>query len=260
MLGIERGLVPIKSEIIFQIFGFNIANSTLLIFVIMFLVIIFSIFISKNTKLKPNSFQVIVEMIYENLMSYIIELMNNHPHAKKVFPVIATILVYFVISNIIALVPGIANITYHNEPMFRAPTSDFNTVIGISFATVLIINIISIKEQGILSYLGEFVKIKEVYQGFRKGIGEGLNSLVEFFVGLLDIIGELAKILSLSFRLFGNIYAGEIIALIILGSFIYVLPAMWTLFSGFIGLLQGIVFASLVAVYYSLSIKPRKKD
>ena len=72
----------------------------------------------------------------------------------------------------------------------------------------------------------------------------------------MDLVGEIAKIISLSFRLFGNVYAGQVLAIIIMGSIAYVVPTLWTIMSGFTGILQGMVFASLVAVYYTLSLKP----
>ena len=85
---------------------------------------------------------------------------------------------------------------------------------------------------------------------------DGFVAIIDLFVGVLNIVGELAKVISLSFRLFGNIYAGQILAIIIMGALAYGLPAVWTLMSGFTGLLQGMVFASLVAVYYTLMLKP----
>jgi F-type H+-transporting ATPase subunit a len=85
---------------------------------------------------------------------------------------------------------------------------------------------------------------------------DGFIGLVEFFVGILDIIGEIAKVVSLSFRLFGNVYAGQVLAIIIMGAFAWGLPTVWSVMSNFTGILQGFVFAALVAVYYSLSVKP----
>jgi len=85
---------------------------------------------------------------------------------------------------------------------------------------------------------------------------DGFVGLVDFFVGLLDIVGEIAKVVSLTFRLFGNIYAGQVLAIIIMGAFAFVLPTVWAVMSNFTGILQGFVFAALVAVYYSLTIKP----
>jgi len=258
-LGIERELISIEPEIIFKLFGFNIANSTLLILLIFSLILFFSIFTVKKFKLNPTSVQVISELVYEKLMDFIKELTNRHPHSEKIFPIIASILIYFVISNIITIIPGLSNITYNEMSIFRTPTSDINTVIGVAFAAVVVINLVAIKEEGFFSFMGNFFKFKEVFLGFKKSFGDGLLAMIDFFVGLLDIIGEFAKIASLSFRLFGNVFAGEILAMIILGSFVYVLPAIWSMYSGFVGILQGVVFASLVAVYYGLSVKPREK-
>ena len=73
------------------------------------------------------------------------------------------------------------------------------------------------------------------------------------------MVGEIAKVISLTFRLFGNIYAGQVLAIIIMGAFAWVLPTVWAVMSNFTGILQGFVFAALVAVYYSLSVKPEEE-
>ncbi len=245
----------IGPSIVGHIFSFPIANTTLLSFLIVILFALFALFVSKF-QLKPiNKGQIIVEDLYIFLSSFIKDLMNNHNDYKKIMPIILSMMLYLIISNIITVIPGLTSIKYNGVEIFRTPTADFNTVLGMSLASVLYIHFLAIQKEGILSYLGNFFKFKELYLGFKKGIGSGMTALIEFFVGMLDIIGEFAKIVSLAFRLFGNIYAGEILLIIILGALAYVLPALWNIYSSFIGILQGIVFASLVAVYYSLTVK-----
>ena len=85
---------------------------------------------------------------------------------------------------------------------------------------------------------------------------EGFIAFIEFLIGLLDIFAELAKVVSLSFRLFGNMFAGEVLAVLILGSLAYLLPALWLSMSILFAAVQAIVFGALAAVYYTLSLKP----
>lgn len=255
-LGFERALTPIEPEIIFTIFGFGIANSTLMILLIAIIFLAVGLFLVRTFTLVPGKFQSIVEMIYESILALVQQITNNREHAEKIFPLIATILVYFAVANIIAFIPGLTDITYNGVALLRTPTSDFNTALGVSLAAVVVLNIVSLRDYGLLGYLNNFFNFKAVFGGFKKSFMDGFIGLVEFFVGVLNIIGEVAKVVSLSFRLFGNVYAGQVLAIIIMGSIAYVLPVLWTIMSGFTGILQGMVFASLVAVYYTLALRP----
>lgn len=256
-LGFQRELTPIEPEIVFTIGEFGIANSTLMIVLIAIVFLIVGLVAVRKFKLVPVSpFQHYMEMIYESIVGLVEQIAGSRHHAEKIFPLIATILVYFAVANIIAIIPGLTDITYKGVALLRTPTSDFNTALGVSLAAVVVLNYISFREYGFLGYLNNFFNVKAVVGGFKKSFMDGFIGLVEFFVGILNIIGEVAKVVSLSFRLFGNVYAGQVLAIIIMGSIAYLLPVVWTVMSGFTGILQGMVFASLVAVYYTLALKP----
>ena len=259
-LGLERVLTPIESEIVFMIGNVSIANSTLMILFLALLFFIIGWFgVRKFTLIPKNTFQSIIEMIYESIVGLVTQITANQKQAQKIFPVIATILVYFAVANVIAIIPGLTDISYAGVSILRTPTSDFNTALGVSLAVVVALNLISLREYGFLGYLGNFFNLRGVIRSFRKSIMDGFISLVELFVGMLNIIGEIAKVVSLSFRLFGNVYAGQVLAIVIMGAFAYGLPVVWTAMSSFTGILQGMVFASLVAVYYTLALKPEKE-
>lgn len=257
-LGLTRELTSIQPEFVFSIGNFNIANSTLLILAMAIGFLLFGIFVVRKFTAIPGKLQSAFEMLYEAILGLVTQIVGNKKEAEKIFPVIGTILVYFALANVISIIPGLTDITYNGVPLFRTPTSDYNTALGVSLAAVVSLNIVSLKDYGVLGYLGKFLNFKAIIDGFKKGIMEGFVGCVEFFVGLLDIIGELAKIISLSFRLFGNVYAGQVLAIIIMGALAYGLPVLWTAMSTFSGLLQGMVFASLVSVYYTLARKPKE--
>jgi len=255
-LGFTRELTSIQPEIIFSIGNFGIANSTLMILLIACIFLGVGLFSVRKFTLIPGKFQAGLEMVYEQIFGLVEQITGSKKQAEKIFPVIGTILVYFAVANVIALIPGLTDITYKGVAILRTPTSDINTALGVSIAAVLTLNFVSFKEWGFRDYIGLYLPIKNVFTGFKKGFMGGFVALVDLFVGVLNIIGELAKVISLSFRLFGNVYAGQVLAIIIMGALAYVLPAVWTIMSLFTGLLQGMVFASLVAVYYTLSLKP----
>jgi len=259
-LGFERALTSIQPDIVFSIGNFGVANSTLMIVLLIVLFSFVGVVVRTFTLVPSTRFQSFFEMIYESILGLVEQITGSREHSEKIFPVIATILVYFAVANVISLIPGLTDITYNGVAIFRTPTSDFNTVLGVSLAAVVALNVVSFNEYGFLGYLNNYFNVKGIINGFKKSLMDGFVGCIEFFVGLLDIIGEVAKVVSLSFRLFGNVYAGQVLAIIIMGSFAYILPAVWTVMSGFTGLLQGMVFASLVAVYYTLSLKPVEVD
>lgn len=194
-------------------------------------------------------------MVIEAMINLISQITGNKKTAENIFPLIATIFMYVAISNLIGMIPGIMSIQFNGASIFRAPTTDFNTTFGLALGCVVVLNIISISDWGFFGYLGKFFKLKEIIVGFKKSIGDGMMSIVDFFIGILDIIGEFAKVVSLSLRLFGNMYAGEVLSTLMLGAFAYFVPIAWSAMSLLSGVVQAIVFGSLVTAYYMLSIK-----
>lgn len=255
-LGFERKLETIGPEPIFYIGSFPVMNSTITIILIALIFLFVGIFVFTKFKQIPGKFQSIIEMVFEFTLDLVQQITGSEDQARKIFPVIATILIYLVVANIIVLViPFLPNIMYDGHHLFRSPASDFNTTLGMALAAVIALNFISLRENGIFGYLNHFINIKAVVQGFKKGVMGGFIGLIEFFVGLLHIVGEFGKIVSLSFRLFGNVYAKSILMIVITGIFAYALPSFFMALGGFLGILQGFVFAALVAVYYSQSLK-----
>lgn len=252
---IKRDITPLDPEIVFRIGNFPIASSTLMIVLIALLFLVGSFFMVRRLKLRPSGFQIGIEMIYEQIIGLVQQITNSEKHAKRIFPVIGAMLVYLVAANLISIIPGLTEISFNNVPIFRSPTSDFNTTFGLALGAIIVINFISIRDFGVLGYIGKFFRFKEVYLGFRQGIGAGFVAMIDFFVGLLDIIGEVAKVVSLALRLFGNMYAGQVLMIILFGAVAWLVPALWLAMNIFTGVLQAMVFVSLVAAYYMLAVK-----
>ena len=255
-LTIDATTPSLQPPVVFWVGEFPVTSSFLMIVLVTVLLVVFSVIIRRTLKMVPGKFQSSVEMLYEGMETLINQITRNKDVTDKIFPLIASLFVFVGISNIIGLVPGITSISWNGVDIFRSPTSDFNTTFALATAMVLLVQWVSIKDWGLLGYLGKFVQIKEVWQGFKKGIGEGAIAFINFLIGLLDIVSEIAKIVSLSMRLFGNIYAGEILAAIILGGLAYALPAVWMSMNIFVGIIQALVFGSLVAAYYTLAKRP----
>lgn len=260
-LKIERAITGIKSEIIFRAFGIPFSNSTLLIMLIAAILLLIYFFSIRKFSFKPGKFQTAAELTYESIISLVNQITESTYHSKKIMPLIGALLVYIGISNLISTVlPGLTSITWNGASIFRTPTADFNTTFGLAFGSIAITHIASIVDWGILGHFSKFFQFKEIYLGFKKSFSDGAIALIGFFVGLLDIVGEIAKVISLSLRLFGNMYAGEVLTIVLFGAMAYALPSLWMVMGLLSAVVQAIVFGSLVAVYYTLSVKPEKEN
>ena len=254
-LQISRPIDSIYSDTIFTIFGFKINNSTIFSIFILFLFVYICFFIIRKFKIMPSKVQIMIEIIYEFIEDFIFQITSSKRETKALLPFIGSLFLFIMFSNLLGSVPGLTNFTYDGKALMRIPTSDFSVTFSLALAAFIIIQIISIKDFGIIGYLGRFIKIKGLYIGFRKGIKGGIFSIVDFFIGFLDIIGEFAKIVSISLRLFGNMYAGIVLASVISGLMAYGLPSFLLAMGLLVGVVQAIVFSSLITIYYVFAVK-----
>lgn len=187
-------------------------------------IVIFLAFVAtRNLSLVPRGWQNFLEIIVTALIEQLETTIG--PKGKKIVPLIITLFLFLLVSNELGLIPG-----------FVSPTSDLNTTLGMALFIVLLVHILTIKEKGLLNY------IKHFFQPF-----------IPFVV--INIVEELAKPITLSFRLFGNILAGEIL-LAILGLLVpYLVPTVWLAFSVFVGIIQATIFTILSISYLSGALK-----
>lgn len=241
----------------------TIATSTVTVMFITVLFVALCLKVSRS-KMIPGKFQHLMEIFYETVTSFITSIVGTKEKAEKIIPYVGAILVYLLTANLLPMFPGIGGLTVliggEHVPLLRGATTDFNTTFGLALAVVVTMQVMGMREQGIFGYLSHFIQIKQVIQGFRKSLGEGAVSIVGFLVGLIEIISEFAKILSLSLRLFGNMFAHEVLTVILLGAFSVAVPAVWMGMGFLVGVVQSVVFIALTTVYYSLILKKEGKD
>lgn len=261
---VHEPLPTIDAPILGDIGFLSIATSTMTVGLITFLVIGLCV-LALRPRLIPGKMQHLAEMFYETVVAFLGSILGSKEKGERVAPFVGSLLVYLLIANLLPMMPGVSafyvtNAAGEHITLFRAATTDFNTTFGLALAIIVMMQVFGMKEQGILGYLSHFIQIKQVYKGFRKSFGEGMVAIIGFFVGLIEVISELAKTLSLSLRLFGNLFAHEVLTVILLGAFAYGVPAIWMGMGVLVGVVQSIVFVALVTVYYSLILKKEGKD
>lgn len=168
------------------------------------------------------------------------------------------------VNNWLGLLPGVGSIgqiVLHDGhktfiPYLRGGTADLNTTLALASIAVVASHIFGVMAVGAWTYVNKFINIKaflEIPKKVMKDPTVLLINPVKAFVGLIEIIGEGAKVVSLSFRLFGNIFAGEVLLATMAGIMAFAVPIPFMFLEVIVGLIQALIFAILVLIYISIS-------
>ena len=218
--------ISLSPEVIFHIGSFGVTNSYFWS-IVLILVLIFVI-VRTNVKKKevPSRAQGLLEVLIEGAYGFVRSIAGSDEKTKKVFPLVFTMFIFILAANLATFLPGQAAFsvekTQGSVPLFRAVMADYSLVFVMTFVTIVITQIVAISVSGPFGYVGKFINLS----GFKtlfKSLGKkevGMSQLaglifqafLDLFLGLMDIVGEAAKVISLSFRLFGNIFAGEVLS------------------------------------------------
>jgi F-type H+-transporting ATPase subunit a len=235
--------VVLKAEQLGSVFGFPITNSLVMAWLVMALLIAGAYFFGRSLSLVPGKFQTAVEWAFEGVIAYMADVLESEKLAKKFFPLVASIFIFVACINELEFFPGVGSLGLMHAgdflPLFRAPTTDLNFTLALAMIAFFTIEVTGIATLGFFKYAGKYVNLK---------------SPVDFAVGLIELMSNVGRLISFSFRLFGNIFAGEVMVLVASYFLPYVLPAPLMGFEMFIGLIQALVFAMLTLFFIKLAI------
>ncbi|MEK9177194.1 MAG: F0F1 ATP synthase subunit A [Patescibacteria group bacterium] len=242
----EHGIhVVLKAEELGHLWGFPITNALVMTWVVMALIFLFVFLVNRRISLVPGHTQTILEWGVEGGMSYMTETLGDVKLAKRFFPLLATLFFFILVGNELAFFPGVGSIGFfHGEelvPLLRAPATDLNMTLALTLISVLVIEISGIIAVGLWRYGGKFINF---------------SSPVNFVVGLIELVSETARLVTFSFRLFGNIFAGEVLIAIVAMFVPYVVPVPFMLFEMFVGFVQALIFALLTLFFIKLAVTP----
>ncbi len=235
--------VVLKAEQLGSVFNFPITNSLIMAWVVMALLIGFAYFFGKSLTLVPGKLQAGIEWAFEGALAYMAEVLGSEKLARRFFPLVASIFIFVAVINEIEFFPGVGSIgLWHASeflPILRAPTTDLNFTLALALIAFFTIEITGIVTLGFFKRESKYVNLK---------------SPIGFAVGFIEFVSNLGRLISFSFRLFGNIFAGEVMVLVAVYFLPYVLPAPLMGFEMFIGLVQALVFAMLTLFFIKLAI------
>jgi len=256
--------VTIYAEPIFNIGNFTVTNSLITSWVAVLIIFILALSVRLKLKKVPGKFQHVFEVIFEGALGLVDQVTNDRKISQKVFPLAFSLFVFVLVNNWLGLLPILGSFGFivkegvHSVfvPLLRSGTADINTTLALSIMTVIGSNIFGIFIIGAWKTLNKYVNIKALGSIFTKVRKDPAVLIVEpitFFVGLLELLGEMAKIASLSFRLFGNVFAGEVLLASMGAIFAYIVPGPFLFLEVFVGLIQALIFSLLATVYFTIA-------
>ena len=241
--------VSITPEIITDIFGIPVTNTLITSIIATVVLLIIAYFATKKMKEVPNGLQNLFEAVIEALFKMIDSVTENRKQTYQFFPLVSTIFIFIILSNWLGLVPGFGSVgffeTAHDGghstfiPLLRSANSDLNTTLALAIVSVTATQIFGIAALGILKYGKKFINF---------------SSPITFFVGILELISEVAKMISFSFRLFGNVFAGEVLLVVIMTLVPFIAPLPFFALELFVGFVQALVFAMLTTVFLKMAV------
>lgn len=228
--------VALAAEKLFDFGPIPITNSMITTWLVTLVLIIFAFLATNKLAKVPNKIQNLAEAIIEPLYDLVESL--AHDKAKVFLPIVATFFFFILFGNYFGLLPGIGSIGFtqgnHFVPYLRAINSDLNTTLALALVSTIATHYLAIKYLGITSYIGKFLSLNPIF----------------LFVGLIELVGEFTKVASLSFRLFGNILAGEtVIHTATTKLFAFIVPIPFYFLEIIVGFVQALIFAILTLTF-----------
>lgn len=239
----------LASETIAHFGSFEIRNTMLMAWLAM--LVFFAIALRlrlTNYRTIPGRFQAFLELIIEGLFDFFDSIVQDRKRTRTFFPLVATIFLFLVLANWMGILPGVGSITIEgmheghliDVPLFRSMNADVNMTLAIALISVIMTQVFGIAALGILPYASKYF------------VAPWKDPIMSF-VGILELIAECAKVISFTFRLFGNIFAGEVLLVVISFLLPYIAPLPFLGLELFVGFIQGLVFALLTIVFLKMA-------
>lgn len=252
---------PLAAESLFHIGGLPVTNAMVNGWIALaFFVGVAGVIRTRVARI-PRGLQNVAEWLLEKLLEFFDQVTHDRQKSERFLPFVGTLFFFILFSNWIGILPGIGSIgmwlRVHGEvelvPLFRPVNSDLNMTLAMGVLAVTLSHVFGIVTIGFFKHIGKFIQLGHIFHSLKKGPLAIFSAVIEFFVGLLEIISEIAKMVSLSLRLFGNIFAGEVLLTVMAGLIAVLVPIPFMALELIVGLIQAMVFAMLTLVYLTVA-------
>lgn len=244
VIDFSAATAPVTAPLVY--FHLSISNTLLTMWIVMIFILVLAFLATRRMKLIPRGLQNAVEWAYEFGQDFAVGIGGEA--AKRYYPIFAGFFIFILFSNWSGLVPPIGKVE-----ALRAPTSDVNVTIGLAITSFVIFEGEGIHRLGLKGFLGKFFPLGE----FRQGIGAGLLAI---YVGIIELFLEFVKPVTLSMRLFGNIYGGEVALAVISALTLAVVPVALYGLEALLNLIQALIFSVLSLMFILIAIEGHDSD
>lgn len=232
----------LKAETLFYIGVFPVTNTLLLSVFVLFFLVLGSVVLRFRMRFVPGGAQNIAEVALEALLGLMDSVLGSRRKSERYLPFIATLFLFILTANWFGVLPGVGSLVLkdhgHALPLFRSPASDLNVTLALATLTVVFVNAAGIAALGLRLHVSKFFNFK---------------GPIQFFVGILELISEFARVISFAFRLFGNVFAGEVLLVVIAALVPLIAPVPFFTLELFVGFIQAFVFAMLALVFITIA-------
>ena len=263
-LTVDQPHPELPAEVVFHLFGFPITNSVIGAWFTIIFLVGFSYAVTRRMKLIPSRLQSLFESFLGWLYNFC-QSVAGEKNGRRFFPVVATIFLFVALNAWLSLLPGFGSITVETAEgevhLLRGANTDINMPLALALMSFVFVEFFGLRSHG-FRYLGKFVNVGQFFRSigqlFRGRLRAGLNGLItgaiNIFVGFLEALSELVRIVSFTFRLFGNMTAGEILLLMAM----FLIPWLFALpFYGLellVGFVQALIFSGLTLVFLTVAV------
>ena len=258
--------IPVAAEVLTHIGPIPVTNAYVNSTIIAFCFVVFAFVLNRRLKKTPGKLQNAFEALIDFLLSYFDQVTGDREKSKRFLPIVGTLFLFILCSNWFGMVPGTGTIgvweVIEGEkelvPLLRSAGSDLNLTVAMALVSVIASHLLGIMSIGFFVHWNKFIQLGTIWKAIRAlSPIKILIALVEFVVGIIELFSEVAKVVSLSLRLFGNIFAGEVLMTVISSLVSFVIPLPFMFLELIVGVVQATVFSMLTLVYLSiLTSKP----
>lgn len=235
--------VVLSAKTLWTVAGIPITNALIMSWVVMGLLTLIAIVVGSRLKMTPGRFQLLLEWLFEYIYDYIAEALESRELARRFFPLILSMFLFIFTANMLEFIPGVGSIGFFQgsefTPLFRTATTDLNFTLALAIIAFIVIEVTGVMTIGVFKYGGKFINF---------------HSPLGFAVGLIELISELARLVAFSFRLFGNIFAGEVLIAVAAYFAPYLGPVPFMGYEVFVGLIQAAIFSLLTIFFIKIAI------
>jgi F-type H+-transporting ATPase subunit a len=263
-LAVPQPSIELPPEAIAHFGSFPIMNSMITAWISIIVIVLLSFFAFRRMKFVPSGLQGVMEFIYGALLSFCVSVAGEK-NGRRFFPVMATIFLFVIVNAWMGLIPGYSSLILHEAnkaiPVLRPANTDVNVPLAIAIFSFVAVEYFGLKTLGI-SYVTKFINTRRIRKGigylFKGKIKPALSGIlfgaIDVFVGLLEGLSEFIRIVSFTFRLFGNMTAGEILLLMIGFLVPLVISLPFYVLEIVVGLVQALIFGGLTLVFMTLAV------